>query len=144
MASNGAPDDHDVMEIGAEEYDLEDDEDVSGEANSYGSQRLRLVLQGCEEWNLLALIWHAGDVVVMGGVPVTSSVRFPAYWLKQKHVGVMGFKQLHWLAVWRRLLRWLRLLTWDHASIGIGSINFVIPGVPPASSFAATWPQHHL
>ena len=31
MASDGAPDDHDVMEIGAEEYDLEDDEDVSGE-----------------------------------------------------------------------------------------------------------------
>ena len=29
MASGGAPDD-DVLEIGAEEYDLEDDEDVSG------------------------------------------------------------------------------------------------------------------
>ena len=30
MASDGAADEHDVMEIGAEEYDLEDDEDVSG------------------------------------------------------------------------------------------------------------------
>ena len=68
MASDGAADEHDVMEIGAEEYDLEDDEDVSGACDVVTGPGL----QGCTGPHMLHLTcmtsWRPGGWSMTWGV----------------------------------------------------------------------------